>query len=155
MPTHLEYSKITKYISIGTTICCRRHFQELLDMGMDADIDLEIEKMDKPSGVTAFLWLPTVDFTPPSQAQLYAGAHFIEDLVKHKMHCYVHCNAGQGRAPTLVAAYFILAKKMTPLQAIEYMQKKRPAVSPNRQQISALNKFYRYINKKSPANKQG
>jgi len=86
---HLEYNQIEKYIYIGTTICCRVHFKKLLRMGMVADIDLEQEKMDKPSGVKSFLWLPTYDFTPPSQAQLYIGAHFIEDLVNYKMKCYV------------------------------------------------------------------
>ena len=48
--SHLEYSYIDKYIYIGTTICCRYHFEKLIDMGIVADIDLEIEKMDKPSG---------------------------------------------------------------------------------------------------------
>jgi len=148
---HLNYSKIEKYLSIGTTICCRKDFEHLLSLGMDADIDLEIEKMDKPSGVTAFLWLPTIDFTAPSQAQLYVGAHFIDDLIKHKMMCYVHCNAGQGRAPTLVAAYYILTKQLTPKAAIELLKKKRKQVSPNKKQIVALNRFYKYLNKKSPS----
>lgn len=145
---HLEYSKIEEYIYIGTTICCRYHFEKLLDMGMVADIDLEHEKMDNPSGVKSFLWLPTIDFTPPSQAQLYIGSHFIEDLVNHKMKCYVHCNAGAGRAPTLVAAYYIYAKKMTPLEAIKRIRKKRSKVQPNRKQLKALKTFYLKLNKK-------
>jgi len=145
---HLNYSKIDRYLLIGTSICCRKHFEKLLAIGMDVDIDLEIEKMDKPSGVSAFLWLPTIDFTPPSQAQLYAGAHFIEDLVRYKMKCYVHCNAGQGRAPTLVAAYYILAKKMKPVQAINFLQTKRRQISPNSKQIAALDKFYKNLHNK-------
>lgn len=147
---HLNYSKIDKYLLIGTTICCRKHFELLLAEGMDADIDLEIEKMDKPSGVSAFLWLPTVDYNAPSQAQLYAGAHFIDNLVKHKMRCYVHCNAGHGRAPTLVAAYYILSKSFTPQKAINFISSKRPLISPNNHQMRALNRFYKYLYKKSP-----
>ncbi|MDP2683884.1 MAG: dual specificity protein phosphatase family protein [bacterium] len=147
---HLNYSKIDRYILIGTSICCRKHFELLLAEGMDADIDLEIEKMDKPSGVTAFLWLPTFDFTAPSQAQLYTGAHFIDNLIKHRMKCYVHCNAGQGRAPTLVAAYYIMRMKLTPKAVIKFLQSKRKQVSPNKKQIMALNKFYKYLYKKSP-----
>ncbi len=144
---HLEYSYIDKYIYIGTTICCRRHFEELLKFGMVADIDLEQEKMDKPSGVKSFLWLPTIDFTPPSQAQLYIGSHFIEDLVNQKMKCYVHCNAGMGRAPTLVAAYYIYAKKMTPKEAILKIKKKRSKIKPNKSQKLALEQFYKSINR--------
>lgn len=147
---HLNYSIINKYLFIGTTICCRKHFQLLLAEGMDADIDLEIEKMDKPSGVSAFLWLPTIDFTAPSQIQLYMGAHFIDNLVKNKMCCYVHCNAGQGRAPTLVAAYYVLSKKWAPMKALKYIKTKRNSISPNIKQLDALNEFYKYLYKKSP-----
>jgi len=141
---HLEYSRIDRYIYIGTTICCKVHFDKLLKMGIVADIDLQEEKMDKPSGVKSFLWLPTFDFTAPSQAQLVIGSHFIEDLVNHKMKCYVHCRAGHGRAPTLVAAYYILIG-MTPRSAIAKIRKKRTLVHPNKKQRTALELFYKRV----------
>lgn len=143
---HLEYNKIDKYIYIGTTICCQYHFNKILKKNIIADIDLEKEKMDKPSGVTAFLWLPTIDFTPPSQLQLFTGADFINILVKNKMKCYVHCNAGLGRAPTLVAAYYILHNELTPKQAIRKIKKKRARINPNIKQMAALERFYRKVN---------
>ncbi|MBU0598489.1 dual specificity protein phosphatase family protein [Patescibacteria group bacterium] len=143
---HLEYSQVDKYIYIGTTICCRVHFNKLIEMGIMADIDLQEEKMDRPSGVTAFLWLPTIDFTSPSQAQLIIGSHFIEDLVKSNMKCYVHCNAGHGRAPILVAAYYILNKKMGVMEAINEIKKKRSLVHPTNIQIKALKVFKKHLN---------
>ena len=139
---HLNFSKIDRNIYIGTTICCRYHFEKLLSLGMKADIDLQEEKIDNPSGVTSFLWLPTTDFTAPSQAQLTIGAHFIEDLVNSKMSCYVHCNKGYGRAPTLVASYYILVKGMTPLQAVKFIKNRRRKAGPNKKQMNALNQFY-------------
>lgn len=142
-----NYDVIERYILIGTSIETRAHFERLLRLDMDADIDLQEEKMDTPSGVESFLWLPTKDFTPPSQTQLVIGAHFIEDMVNHKMRCYVHCNAGNGRAPTLVAAYYILARDMTVNQAILYIKKKRPSVNPNTLQRKALERFYRRLKK--------
>jgi len=143
---HLEYNKIDKYLYIGTTICCKIHFNELLQLGIVADVDLQEEKIDNPSGVKSFLWLPTFDFTPPSQTQLIIGSHFIEDLVNHKMKCYVHCKAGHGRAPTLVAAYYIL-KGLTPTQAIAKIKKKRPPIHPTKSQRKALEIFYKSVNK--------
>lgn len=140
---HLEYSKITPYVYIGTTICCRYHFEKLLSLGVRADIDLQEEKEDKPSGVDAFLWLPTADYTAPSQVQLRIGVHFIDDLIRHKMRCYVHCNAGHGRAPLLVAAYLIYSRKMGPREALRFIKKNRPAVYPNQQQLAALWQYYR------------
>ena len=144
---HLEFSQIDKYILIGTTICCRAHFEKLIKAGMKADIDLQEEKMDNPSGVTSFLWLPTIDFTPPSQAQLKIGSHFIKDLVSQKMKCYVHCNEGHGRAPTLVAAYYIYSQGLTPRQAVNKIRKRRPAVNPNKKQMKALEIFYKKYKK--------
>jgi len=143
---HLEYNRIEKNIYIGTTICCRVHFEKLLEMGILADIDLQEEKMDNPSGVKSFLWLPVIDFNAPEQSQLIIGAHFIEDLVNHDMKCYVHCNAGHGRAPTMVAAYYIL-KGMTPAQAISKIKKKRSKVHPTKVQRKALDIFYKDLNK--------
>ncbi len=142
---HLEYDKIEKYIYIGTTICCKKHFNKLLRIGIKADIDLQEEKQDNPSGVESFLWLPTKDFTPPSITQLLIGAHFIEDLVANKMKCYVHCNAGHGRAPTMVAAYYILHDRITPNQAIGFIKKKRNKVDPTKSQMRALKIFYNKI----------
>ncbi len=142
-----NYDIIERYILIGTSIETRAHFERLLKLGMAADIDLQEEKMDTPSGVESFLWLPTKDFTPPTQRQLTIGSHFIEDMVNHKMRCYVHCNAGNGRAPTLVAAYYILAHEMNPTEAIKKIKTKRPSVNPNTTQRQALEKFYRLVQK--------
>ncbi len=142
---HLNYNKIEQNIYIGTTFCCRYHFEKLLSLGIKADVDLQEEKMDNPSGVTSFLWLPTTDFTPPSQAQLTIGAHFIEDLVNNKMSCYVHCNEGYGRAPTLVASYYILAKGMTPREAVKFIKNRRRKADPNKEQMQALNRFYKRL----------
>ncbi len=142
-----NYDTIDPYVIIGTSITTRAYFERLLRLGMKADIDLQEEKMDKPSGVESFLWLPTTDFTPPSQIQLTIGAHFIEDMVNHKMRCYVHCNAGNGRAPTLVAAYYILARNMNVEEAIRYIKKRRTSVDPNRSQRDALEEFYTRVQK--------
>lgn len=143
---HLKFDQIDAYIYIGTTICCKRHFNALISMGIKADIDLQEEKEDKPSGVLAFLWLPTADFTAPTQAQLTIGIHFIDELVKRRMKVYVHCNEGHGRAPTLVAAYYIY-KGMTPKQSIDFIKSKRLGIKPNKKQRHALDVFSEHIKK--------
>lgn len=141
---HFEYNQIDDYIFIGTTICCQKHQDELLKLGIATDIDLQEEKQDHPAGVKAFLWLSTADFTAPSKAQLDMGAHFLRHAVKHKIKCYVHCNTGQGRAPTLVAAYYILTG-LTPDQAIKKIKQRRPKAQPNQQQIQALVDYYQAV----------
>lgn len=144
---HLEYNQIDDFIFIGTTICCQNHLNELLRLGISADIDLQKEKQDHPDGITAFLWLPTTDFDAPGQAQLDIGTHFLRHAVKYQIKCYVHCNAGEGRAPTLVAAYYILAG-LTPEQAIKKIKLSRPKAQPNQRQMSALAEYYQTVNNK-------
>lgn len=142
---HLEYSEVAEYIYIGTRICCRRHFDYLTKkIGIIADIDLEEKKLDRPIGVKAYMWLPVIDYQAPSQVQLLMGVHFIQDLVNHRMKVYVHCKAGEGRSPTLVAAYFILNGSSVK-EAIAKIKKKRHKASPNKSQIQALEKFSKAI----------
>lgn len=137
----LEYSQITPYIYIGTNACCQTHFDKgLLKHKIEADISLEYERIDTPWGVKYFLWIPTKNHTAPTQKQLDIGANFLKQLVDNKIKTYVHCEHGHGRAPTLVAAYFILIG--TSLKdAISLIKKRRPSIHLEKVQIIALRKF--------------
>jgi protein-tyrosine phosphatase len=45
---------------------------------------------------------------------------------------YVHCNAGASRAPAMVMAYLISVRKISLIDAYEYMQSVRILVQPNK-----------------------
>lgn len=143
-----EYNKITKYIFIGTNQCCRVHFnRNLVKKGVKADLSLEENKIDNPFGVEYFLWLPTKDHHAPTLNQLLVGVNFIEQLVKRNIKVYVHCKKGRGRAPTLVAAYFI-KKGMSIDKAIYLIKNKRKTIHLNKHQIKALKKFESFLRNK-------
>lgn len=136
-----EYSKITKYLYIGSNQCCQAHFnQKLIKKGIVADISLEENKIDHPFGVKFYSWLPTKNHASPTQKQLILGARTIKDLVDNKMPVYVHCKNGHGRAPTLVAAYLLLSG-MNLAKARELLKKKRPSIHLDKSQINALKLF--------------
>lgn len=109
-------------------------------LGLVADIDLESVRLEKPKGLDIFLWLPTKDHHAPTQAQLLAGATMLDTLAGSKMKVYVHCQKGHGRAPTLVAAYYILKGKKVS-DAIKILKHKRPVIHLNEIQVKALKKF--------------
>ena len=137
----MEYNQITPYIFLGTNACCQIHFKkELLDKGIKADISLEEGRIDAAWGVKYFLWLPTKDHTAPTMKQLGMGAKQIDFLVKNRIKVYIHCKNGHGRAPTLLAAYFI-SQGMNTRQAIEEIKKKRPEIHLWPAQVKDLNKF--------------
>ena len=140
-----EYSQITKYIYIGTNMCCQAHFDKsLLKKGIKADISLEKKKLDHPFGVDYYLWLPTKDHQAPTLKQLEVGVAFLQKLVSQKVKCYVHCQQGHGRAPTLVAAYLV-SEGMSADKAFDFIKKKRPDAHPNPKQISAVKIFKRTL----------
>ena len=137
----LEYNQITDEIYIGTNMCCQVDFaKELLDKGIIADISLEGERVDNPSGVDYFLWLPVVDHTAPTDKQLRLGVQTLEFFVKEGIKLYAHCKHGHGRAPTLVIAYFI-KQGMGVDEAIEFVKSKRPSMHLNEIQTEVLREY--------------
>ncbi len=141
-----NYTQITRYIYISTTLYNNNDMQTVLDLGIQADVDLEKEKMDRPQNLTAYLWLPVQDFESPSLEQFYLGVYFIEQLVRRKIKTLVHCNVGYGRAPTLVTAYLAAYRGKSIKEAIALMSHKRPGVSPNKKQILGVKRFLRSFN---------
>jgi len=143
-----EYNQITDEIFIGTNMCCRVHFdKELLTKGITADVSVEGEKVDAPFGVEFFSWIPVEDHTPPSQDQLQLGVSVLDRLVKMKKKVYVHCEHGHGRAPTLVAAYFISLGDSV-ARALERIKEKRPSMHLDDTQVEVLEIFERSFGKK-------
>ena len=140
-----NYDKIADYIYIGNNKCCHTHFKKLLlDKKIKADISLEIEEIDSPRGVDYYLWIPTIDHFAPNQKQLMAGVVFLDFLVKNKIKTYIHCRNGHGRAPTLVAAYFIMKGKDID-ESISFIKKKRKTIHLSKEQVLGLKKFKRSI----------
>ncbi len=137
-----NFNKITEYIYLGTHLCCEGHFRKsLLSKHIKADVNMEVTHLDSPFGAEYYLWLPTKDKTAPSLDKLYIGANFIKNLVEKKVKVYVHCKYGHGRSPTLLAAYLVLSG-MKPNEAWKFIRKKR-RIYPNREQIRAINNFYK------------
>lgn len=141
----VEYSRITPYVYIGTNLCCRAHAPVLEKIGAAVDIDLEYEHptAERP-GMEMTLYLPTRDHHAPTLSKLIVGTALVDTAVKAAKRVYVHCKNGHGRAPTLVAAYF-MTQGMMPAEALALIKARRPVVHLNRIQMRALTGFARYL----------
>lgn len=87
-----------------------------------------------------FLNLPTKDRQAPTIQQLEHGVSFIQKHIDNKGKVYIHCQMGEGRGPTMAAAYFI-SQGMTIKDAIETITRIRPFLkitSVQRQQLQAF-----------------
>ncbi|MBI2607862.1 MAG: dual specificity protein phosphatase family protein [Candidatus Doudnabacteria bacterium] len=140
-----NFNQVTQNIWIGNNMCCQLHGSELIKLGFDADIDLEDTRAEEPPHTKIYLWLPTVNHTPPSMDQLAAGVAALKTLVERNLKVYVHCQNGHGRAPTLVAAYFVSLGQSVE-EAIAVIKAKRPAIHLQDSQIEALKEFQRKAN---------
>ena len=136
-----NYSQISDTIWLGTNQCCVTHFDEdLLNLGISADISLEMERVDAPHGVESYLWIPVKDKTAPSQDQLAIGVAHMRHLLDGGKKIYVHCMNGHGRGPTLIVAYYI-STGVGVDDAIAAVAEKRPEIHIEDVQREALHTF--------------
>ena len=140
-PLKFQYSQITKYVFIGTNMCCRKHLDnELKKKRIKSVISLEKRKVDRPLGVEYYLWLPTKDKEPLTLSKLKVGVALLKETSGEKIRSYVHCQYGHGRAPTLVAA-FLVSGGMDTEDAFALIKEKRPDIHPNRKQVAMVKRF--------------
>ncbi|MDD5342591.1 MAG: dual specificity protein phosphatase family protein [Patescibacteria group bacterium] len=145
--SEFNYTKISKYIYLGTTFYHPEDMESIVRVGIKAVVDLNLEKKDRPKNLTAYLWLPARDYSPPTLEQFYLGVDFIDQLVRRRIKTYVHCNVGFGRAPTLIAAYLVAIKGYSVSEAIILLSHKRPGVHPNIHQVVGIRRFIRHFRK--------
>ena len=107
---------------------------------------MEAERIDAAQGAQYFLWLPTRDHTAPTMKKLRVGTHALRELVDLGEKIYVHCQNGHGRAPTLVAAYFILMGDGVET-AIQKVARKRMSIHIEPVQHPRLEEFARWCRK--------
>lgn len=147
VPEHVtNHSRITDHIIVGSDLCkgesCPVHSPVFRQMHIAAEIDLEIEH-DEPvtPRLDMYVRLPTANQQAPSQAQLRIAVLVIHEMVGQNKNIYIHCQNGHGRAPTVVAAYFIKYEHLTVADAIAKVKSKRPEIHLEAMQIKALEKF--------------
>jgi protein-tyrosine phosphatase len=97
---------------------------------------LDLDKL----GWHNYLHIPVVDKTSPSIKQLEEGVKFIKKEIDSGGSVYVHCYWGEGRGPTMAAAYLI-STGLTSDAALAVIKKVRPFIRPSLSQIDCLQKF--------------
>jgi atypical dual specificity phosphatase len=85
------------------------------------------EDLYQPLGIEQF-WMPTVDFSPPSLADVQAAVAFMQHKVSAGETVYVHCKAGRARSATVVVCYLIARYGWTPERAQSWIRQRRPQI---------------------------
>lgn len=123
----LTCGKVTEHLWVGGELG-PDDWPALVEAGVSVVINLQEEQQDvfgPRERLDGYLWLPAPDGLAPSVEQLITGVAFIRAAVTVKQGVFVHCKAGQGRAPLLCACYLV-SEGQTPLDAIARVREARP-----------------------------
>ena len=132
----VKISRIEESLYVGGKLTPKR-VAFLRAHGVRAVVSLQEETLDPMLDLDAHLWLPSHDGRPPTPSQLLFGARFIQAQIDAGRTVYVHCHAGVGRAPTLVAVYLVL-RGASPDEAIARIKAARRQVRMRRAQLDAV-----------------
>ena len=75
------------------------------------------------------LYLPTIDFEPPTARDVVAALDFIAAAEKRGEGVYVHCKAGRGRSAIVALAHCVATQGMTPHEADAFVRARRPNIA--------------------------
>lgn len=137
------YSRVMPQLYVGGQYSAKG-WARLQKRGITAVVNLRDEFDDAQAGIAppAYLYLPTIDNTPPSIDDLCRGIRFIQEEIARGGRVYVHCMLGVGRSATLVAAYLVHQGK-TPAEAWRTIRRARPFVQPTPGQMAVIEEFGR------------
>jgi len=118
--------KVTEQLYVGGELG-PRDWPALRQEGVSVVINLQEEQQDSfapHEQIEGYLWLPAPDGLSPTLEQLILGVDFIRSCVASEQRVFVHCKAGQGRAPLLCACY-LLSEGATVMEAMSQVRAAR------------------------------
>ncbi len=151
VPT-LRFSEITPQLYLGGQYSSRG-FGILRRRGITAIVSMRTQaRKNLPDlGEVRFLHLPTPDLHPPVLSDLEKGAEFIAQELSRGGKVYVHCHYGEGRGPSMIAAY-LMYTGLTFEDALKQIRSVRGFIGLTQPQVDRLLEFEKEIQeRKSPA----
>jgi len=120
----------------------RRGWEIIRSWGVSGVVNLRSEFDDRSLGVDIpqYLHLATIDEDAPSTEALQNGVAFIAAIIDQGGKVYIHCGAGVGRGPTMMAAYLI-STGSTPEQAWKKIRQVRKFIRPTSVQQTQIERI--------------
>lgn len=145
------YDRVDERVIIGA-LPLKRHLDTLARIERVTGVINFCDEFDGHSGYDRVgmrqLRLPVLDYCAPSTQQLESGLDFIRRQPPGAS-VYVHCKAGRGRAGTMLMAYLIDAKGMTPSEAQAHLSRVRPHVSPRLWKRPSVRELHRRVQQRA------
>lgn len=127
------WDRVDPYVVLGA-LPLRSDVKKLAELGVRGVVNMCREYRGPVAAYATYgieqLWLPTVDFNPPTLMDVERGVEFLERKTKQQETVYVHCKAGRARSATIVICWLVKCRGMSPEQAQEHLLRCRPHVNP-------------------------
>lgn len=125
------WDRVDEFVLLGA-MPMRRDVKPLYDLGVRGVINMCKEyagptDLYQTLGIRQ-LWLPTVDFNPPTLEDVSEGVEFLQEMVLSKQSVYVHCKAGRARSATIVICWLVKYRSMSLDEAQDHLIRSRPHV---------------------------
>lgn len=131
-----SYSKIAPKLFVGGQYKLSA-YELFKRWGIKAVVNMrQVEDIKVPPDFEV-LQLKTKDWTPPSLEDFKKGVDFIDHRIKQGHGVYIHCRLGEGRGPSMAAA-FLIKNGMTTEEALSHIKSHRPMVNVNKKQLKQL-----------------
>lgn len=128
------WDQVDPYVVLGA-LPLRSDVKKLAELGVRGVINMCREYRGPVAAYATYgieqLWLPTIDFNPPTLLDVERGVDFLERKTNRKETVYVHCKAGRARSATIVICWLVKHRGMSPEQAQEHLLHCRPHVNPH------------------------
>lgn len=144
----LRYSEISPQLYLGGQYSTRG-YRILENRGITGIVSMRTHARANLPNLrqVEMLHLPTKDQHAPTLEQLQKGVEFISRHLKKGGKVYIHCAFGEGRGPTMMAAY-LMSTGMTMEDALTQIIKVRGFIRPSRAQYQRLREFEKQITHK-------
>lgn len=141
-----EYSRISPHLYVGGRYR-KDAYSTFERWGVTGIVNMRSVASTDISSRFEHLHLKTQDWHAPDISLLKQGVDFIGAHIDKGGSVYVHCRQGEGRGPTMAAAYLI-SQGLTVEEALAHIKKSRPMAHPNRSQVKQLARWQQSLSKK-------
>jgi atypical dual specificity phosphatase len=151
LPSRRWWDRIDAHVLLGA-LPIEHVLPELQAEGVRAVVNLCEEF---PGPVEAYarmgieqLHLPTIDFSPPTLADIERGVAFIQAHAGKGETVYVHCKAGRGRSATVVICWLVKTNGLSPTDAERFVRERRPHIAHGLHRRREVLAFYEHLSAK-------
>ncbi len=142
-----KYSQVAPHLYLGGTYK-KSAADRFNQWGVTGVVNMRSSKnITRLEGVEV-LQLKTPDWRAPTLDSLEEGTSFINQQISQGGGVYVHCRQGEGRGPTMAAAYLV-SQGLSVDEALTHIKQCRPMAHPNKSQTDRLIEWQKYLKKQS------